>query len=458
MRTLYRQFLQTSMWFFLLSVILGIMLTNIYYLSFTKQQTIDQNLQQANEIVSTLEQMHGDRTSVSPFLDSVAKLGYQLVLADPEGNLESFGKPFQDVQLSDEASRVVTEGRTYEGEDGNLSFFMTSHFANRLTNTVGVPFELEGETYGLFLRPDLSLLSSDIHTLLLAFLLSIAFVNLAGMLWMAKQLTKPIGLLQQATQEVANDNYSHTLAIQRNDEIGELAESYNQMIERLRENDTARKTFITNVSHDLQSPLVNIRGYAELIESALPAESDSALHAKIIQQESTRLSVLAKQLLLLSSLDQPTYQPKLETYALDAQIKQLVSHYRWRIEDKELDVSLKLDPVMITADQELLDTVWDNLLSNAIKYSRNEDSIHIETYQDDNVIQVVIEDSGIGISTEDLPFIKDRFYRADPSRHEEGTGLGLAIVHEIVARHQGTLSIDSTLHEGTRVVVRIPKL
>lgn len=457
MKTLYRQFIQTSGWFFVLSLVLGIVLTNVYYLSFTKQQTTEQNLERAEEIVSTLEQMHGDATSLAPFLQSVANLGYQLVLDDGTGNLLSFGKPFSELALTDEASRVATEGSTYLGEDSNLSFFMTSHFANRLTNTVGVPFEVDGEQYGLFLRPDLSLLSSDIHTLLLAFLVSIAVVNLAGMLWMAKQLTKPIGLLQQATEEVANDNYSHAIPTERSDEIGKLTESFNQMIERLRENDAARKTFITNVSHDLQSPLLNIQGYAEQMKQTLPIDSESVQHAKIIQQEALRLSVLAKQLLLLSSLDQPSYQLKKETYSLDSQLKRIVSHCRWRLEEKELELSFKLPPTLVTADQELLDTVWDNLLTNAIKYSHVGDSLSLAIHQDDSFVNVHIQDSGIGISAEDLPRITERFYRADPSRHEEGTGLGLAIVEEIIKRHGGTTTIESTLEEGTTVLVRLPK-
>lgn len=456
MKTLYRQFIQTSGWFFVLSLVLGIVLTNVYYLSFTKQQTTEQNLERANEVVATLEQLHGDSASLAPFLQSVANLGYQLVLDDGSGNLASFGKPFSTLALSEEASRVATDGTTYLGEDGNLSFFMTSHFANRLTNTVGVPFEVDGEQYGLFLRPDLSLLSSDIHTLLLAFLVSIAVVNLAGMLWMAKQLTKPIGLLQQATEEVANDNYSHAIPIERSDEIGKLTGSFNEMIERLRENDAARKTFITNVSHDLQSPLLNIQGYAEQMEQTLPTGSDSAQHAKIIQQEALRLSVLAKQLLLLSSLDQPSYQLKKETYALDVQLKRIASHCRWRLDEKELELSLKVPPTTITADQELLDTVWDNVVTNAMKYSNVGDSISIDVEQHESSIHVIIRDTGIGISVEDLPHITDRFYRADPSRHQEGTGLGLAIVEEIVKRHGGSMTIESIIEEGTAVHVRLP--
>jgi len=278
------------------------------------------------------------------------------------------------------------------------------------------------------------------------------------MLWMAKQLTKPIGLLRQATQEVANDNYSHSLGIERQDEIGELAESFNKMIERLRENDAARKTFITNVSHDLQSPLVNIRGYAELIENEADASAPSHQHAKVIQQEATRLSGLAKQLLLLSTLDQPTYQLTQGLVEVDKQLKQIVSSYRYRFEEKQLEVTLKLEPVTIQADAELLEVVWDNLLSNATKYTQESGRLAVIMKADASAVKICIEDSGEGIAEQDLPHITERFYRADLSRHTEGTGLGLAIVNEIVTLHKGTLQIESTLEQGTCIEVTLPIL
>ncbi|MDZ5712668.1 sensor histidine kinase [Jeotgalibacillus haloalkalitolerans] len=456
MKTLYRQFIQTSLVFLVLSIVLGIVLTNVYYLSFTKQETIEQNLDRANEVAFTLEQMHGDTAALEPFLSSVANLGYQIALLDSNQQLTTFGEPFEDLTLTVQAKQVLTGQQIYTGENSGLSFFMTSHFSSRLDNTVGVPFEVDGQQYALFLRQDMNLLSSDIHTLLLAFLLSIAVVNLAGMFLMARQLTRPISLLHQATREVANDNYSHQLAISRPDEIGDLANSFNEMIGRLRQNDESRKTFITNVSHDLQSPLMNIKGYAELLSAKAADGSDEREYAEVIEREAKRLSGLAKQLLLLSSLDQPAYHLKADTYSLDDQIREAIKHYRWRLEEKELDVSLKLMKVSVYADRELMNYVWDNLISNAIKYSPSGSSIRIHL-ADEEGISVVIEDNGIGISAADLPYITERFYRADQSRSEEGTGLGLAIVKEIVRLHEGKIEFESKNGEGTKVKVYLPQ-
>ncbi|SHN35101.1 sensor histidine kinase [Gracilibacillus kekensis] len=457
MKTLYRQFIQTSLLFLVLSIVLGIVLTNVYYLSFTKQETTAQNLERAQEVALTLEQMHGDTSALEPFLTSVANLGYQIALLDSNEQIKSFGKPFEDLTITDQARKVIEDHKIYTGETTGLSFFMTSHFSNRLSNTVGVPLEIDNQAYALYLRPDMNLLSSDIHTLLLAFLLSLAVVNLAGMLWMARQLTRPISLLQQAAKEVANDNYSHTLAISRPDEIGDLVHSFNEMIDRLRQNDVSRKTFITNVSHDLQSPLMNIKGYAELLSADSAEGSDQRQYANVIEREATRLSGLAKQLLLLSTLDQPVYQLNANFYRLDEQIKENVQHYRWRLDEKELDVRLKLVKGNVFADQELMNYVWDNLLSNAIKYSPQDSSIRIQISKEKDGCSIMVKDNGIGIMKTDLPHITERFYRADQSRNEEGTGLGLAIVKEIIHLHKGKIQFISRDGEGTQVVVYLPQ-
>ncbi len=141
------------------------------------------------------------------------------------------------------------------------------HFSNELENTVGVPFKIEEQQYALFLRPNNKMLFSDIHMVLAGFVVAMAIVSLAGVILMARQLIRPITQLTEATKAVSNENFHYTLDISRNDEIGQLAESFNFMQTQLAHNDEARKAFISNVSHDFQSPLMNIQGYADLLQS-----------------------------------------------------------------------------------------------------------------------------------------------------------------------------------------------
>ena len=208
---------------------------------------------------------------------------------------------------------------------------MMDHFSNELENTVGVPFKIEEQQYALFLRPNNKLLFSDIHMVLAGFVLAIAIVSLTGVILMARQLIRPITQLTEATKAVSNENFHYTLDISRNDEIGQLAESFNFMQTQLAHNDEARKAFISNVSHDFQSPLMNIQGYADLLQSETVSDQERLEYSAIIDRESKRLSNLTKQLLLLTSLDQATYPLKYKQVRIDEQIKEVIRKHRWRL-------------------------------------------------------------------------------------------------------------------------------
>src|SRR5690606_33279431 len=175
---------------------------------------------------------------------------------------------FDNTELPEEAERVLTDGEIYMGLDNVSSrIFMIAHFTNQLHNTVGVPFTFEGGAYGLFIRPDTKLVGADIHSVLIAFVLAIAIVSIAGMIWLARQLTRPIVQLTEATKHIAQENYNYPLDIPRNDEIGQLSESFTLRKPKLRHTDLARNSLTSNLSHDFQSPLMNIRGYADLLAS-----------------------------------------------------------------------------------------------------------------------------------------------------------------------------------------------
>src|SRR5690606_25069104 len=151
-----------------------------------------------------------------------------------------------------------------------------------------------------------------------------AIVSLLSMLIVAKKLIEPITKLTAAAKKVGEEQFNGTLDIHRRDEIGQLAQSFQRMTEKLSENDRMRKEFISDVSHDFQSPLLNIKGYANLLmDSELP-EQERKNYAKVIQSETERLSSLTKQLLLLTSLDQLESPLKLVKFRLDEQIKEVI--------------------------------------------------------------------------------------------------------------------------------------
>lgn len=457
MNTLYRKFTVATLFILVISILIGFTIANLFYITVTKEETIKQNVAIAEEIVMTVQNIPYSDESFNSYMQAVAKLGYQIALVDSSGSMTFFGEPFDDTAFPEQAGRVLTDNEIYTGLDKFTDdIFMIGHFTNELHNTVGVPFERDGENYGLFIRPDTKLVSTDIHSVLIGFVAAIALVSIIGMIWMARQLTRPIVQLTEATKHIARENYSYPLDIRRNDEIGQLSESFNLMQTQLQHNDLARKSFISNVSHDFQSPLMNIQGYADLLKSPDLRDEDRFAYTAIIDEESKRLSSLTRQLLLLTSLDQGAYPMKTTEFPLDEQLKNAVRKYRWRLEEEDIQLSYHLIPTRFRGDAELLDNVWDNLLTNAIKYNKPGGSIEISLESDDNGVAVTFKDSGFGIPEEAIPQLFDRFYRVDAARKKDSTGLGLSIVHQIVTMHHGTIRVISTIDVGSEFVLTFP--
>ncbi len=458
MKTLYKEFIVATLLILLSSMVIAFALANVVYFTFTKEKVDQQNVAVAEEIVSSIEQSHNYKEAVVGYLDTIAKLGYQIVLVDENGDKSFFGETFSDLSLSNKAVQTVLNGDVYHGMRTFSDRLMMSHFSNKLENTVGAPLQMEGESYGLFLRPTNKMLFSDMHMVIAGFVITIAVVSILGVILMARKLIRPITQLKEATKAVANENYDFELRISRKDELGQLAQSFHIMQKQLAHNDEARKTFINNVSHDFQSPLMNIQGYAELLQSNQLNQEDYQEYAGIIDREARHLSSLTKQLLLLTSLDQASYPLKRRKVCIDQQLKEVIRKIQWLLEEKGIELSYQFDNCYIVADEELLLNVWENLLSNALKYTNEGGRIQIACRANQGYVEVIIRDTGIGIPKEYQEEIFERFYRVDEARKKkDGTGLGLAIVKEIVELHGGKISIESKPGEGSTFKVTLPQ-
>ncbi|ODV54395.1 HAMP domain-containing sensor histidine kinase [Lysinibacillus fusiformis] len=456
MKTLYSKFVMTTLLVMVGSLCLGFLATNTYYHQVVKEKNDTKNVVIAQEIVQYIETAKPE--DLNNYFMTLGEIGYQIyVTAGEEGHF--FGGDYRDKTLSESVVKHVLNGEVYHGmRDFPKETFVTGFFANELINTIGVPFTYENRSYALFVRPDIRLLFSEVHTLLGGLMLVMIVLSLLAMLLFAKALIRPITKLTAATQQLAHEKFDTVLDIDRNDELGQLATSFNIMTEKLQENDRVRKEFISNVSHDFQSPLLNIQGYVDLLKNPLLKEKERQEYAAIIELETKRLSTLTKQLLLLTSLDQSTRIVKRERYQLDEQLKESVRKYRWQMEEAQLQITYKMEQVIFNGDAGLLQNVWDNLLTNAIKYNVEGGQIHLDLQQKPASLAILVEDNGIGMTADQLAKVYDRFYRADTSRTKQGTGLGLAIVKQIVELHGGTVHIESAVNEGTKVYIELPIL
>ncbi|SFA87216.1 MULTISPECIES: cell wall metabolism sensor histidine kinase WalK [unclassified Bacillus (in: firmicutes)] len=457
MKSLYVKFVVVTIGIMFLSGILAFFISNTYYQQKLKPFNDQKNTKIALDIAVFVEN-HPD-VNLNEYLENISAIGYQIYLVDPLGKESYFGAPFRDNSLPSSTKQYVLNGDIYHGI---LHFpehtFVTGFFANELKNSIGIPLTHNGKDFALFLRPDIKLLFNEMH-LLFGWLLTLAItLSIVMVVFSTKYLVKPISRLTNATKSLANGNFNVVLDINRRDELGELSHSFLQMAKKLEQMDEMRKEFISNISHDIQSPLSNIKGYTNLLDNESMSLEERSQYVSIINGEIKRLSTLTKQLLLLASLDRNNELMVKKRFNVDQQIKELIRNYQWLISEKEIMISYTLPETSILGDPSLLNTIWDNLLSNAIKYNKPQGNIDISIVESKESIKVTFKDTGIGLDKTELGRIFERFYRADRARTRtiEGTGLGLSIVDTIVKLHDGNIIVHSKAEEGTTFVVELP--
>ncbi|MBD8070176.1 sensor histidine kinase [Bacillus sp. PS06] len=440
-----------------ISVFIGFICSNVLYVAFVKEQMNNRYLVIVEELAEQMEENELTLEVSSDFLQTMSHLGYQLALVKENGEMITFGEPFKKIELNDQMNALFNGENVYQGvKSFKKTYLMMTHFANDIQNTVGTTLELEGEKRALFLRSNNTSFFTEFHLVIFGFILAVFISSILGILLMSRRLTKSLLELTSATKEIANQNYEYPLMVNRKDEIGELADSFRKMQQRLAHTDKARKKFINNVSHDFQSPLLNIQGYSELLDQEL-SSSEGKKYNGIIQTEAKRLSNLTKQLLILTSIDQGTYPINKKLVRIDEQLHQVVHSMLWRIEEKGLEIKIDSQPVTLYADQSLLMNAWENLIGNAIKYNKEYGEISIQCVEENSQVIVRIHDTGIGIERHELDKIFDRFYRVDKARNKEGTGLGLSIVQEVLSYHDASIEITSNVNEGTTVTIIFSK-
>ena len=457
MRTLYVKFIVITTGMMLISFIIAFLISNTYYHQKIKPINDLKNTMVAQNIAKFAKEH--PNTILEDYLENISAVGYQLYLFDNLGNEKFFGEPFRDKSLLLSTKELVLDGEIFHGI---LHFpretFVTGFFANELRNSIGVPLEHNGKNYALFIRPDIKFLFSEMHVLLGWILLLAIILTIVMVLINTRYLIKPISTLTKATESLAKGKYSVELDSNRDDELGQLSRSFLQMARKLEQMEDMRKEFISNISHDIQSPLSNIKGYTNLLDNDLLNKEDRRQYVTIINGEIKRLSSLTKQLLLLASLDRNEDVMKKKAFNIGEQIKGLIRNYQWAINENGLMLSYSLPDIEIVGDPSLLNTVWDNLLANAIKYNKPNGSIEISIEERGKSVFVNFSDTGLGMSEREVVRIFDRFYRADKARTRsvEGTGLGLSIVATIVNLHGGHISVESQENAGSTFIIELP--
>ncbi len=262
-----------------------------------------------------------------------------------------------------------------------------------------------------------------------------------------------------AMKRITQGDFSVVMKVEKHDPFSELAETINKMAHELGTMENLRQDFIANVSHEIQSPLTSISGFAELLSNNSITAEERAHYIEIIAAESKRLSKLSDNLLKLSSLDANVTPLSFSKFRLDKQIQNALLMLEPLWSEKNLDISLESEAVSMFGDENIIAQVWINLLHNSIKFTPKEGTIAITVLSENSDIVCRIADSGIGIPDEDQLHIFERFYKVDKARDRNlgGNGLGLSLVKKIVELHKGTIEVESHAGTGTVFTLKFPK-
>ena len=240
--------------------------------------------------------------------------------------------------------------------------------------------------------------------------------------------------------------------------FGEPVESVNDMASELSKIEKMRQEFISNVSHEIQSPLTSIRGFTQALRNDNISLENKLHYLDIIEAESTRLSKLSDNLLKLASLEADTIKFEPRVYRLDKQVRSIILSCEPQWSDKDINMNVSMEEIEIKADEDMMNQVFINLVRNSIKFTAEGGNISIDLHRQNGKIEFIISDAGIGIAEEDISHVFERFFKADKSRNSsiKGSGLGLSIVKKIVDMHHGTINVQSKLGEGTAFTVSLP--
>ncbi|GHH48283.1 sensor histidine kinase [Lentzea cavernae] len=284
-------------------------------------------------------------------------------------------------------------------------------------------------------------------------LVALGILAIAGFAsWVtATQLVRPIRALTAATKRTAEGD--RTARVDGGaGEIGELAKSFNAMSEKLAETERQRQAMVSDVAHELRTPLGNITGWLEATQDGL-AEPDPHLIGMLLE-ESLLLQRLVDDLHDLAQADAGTLRLHPEPIALDDVVDQVVNAQQ----NREILLRAETTPVHISADPVRLRQALGNLVANAVRYTPPGGEVVVKLFQADDRAVIEVADTGTGIAPEDLPHVFDRFWRADKSRSRRtgGSGLGLAITRHLVEAHGGSVSVRSTLGQGSTFRISLP--
>ena len=438
----------------------GIMLLRMaenYYISTTEQYLISRT-ETINSALSRFTSANAYRSEVRSIIEKFTeKDKFELLVLNSDGIVTITSSGFQPSGWVRTGDFWVAES----SEDGTAVSDTTLQSGEHVMYYTAMLPALAPEYSALMIMTSLDNIDtqlSEIGLLLVAISGVIVLLMLASGLYFVKSIVLPVRQISETARNYALGDFSDRIEKRSDDELGDLCDSVNYMAEALENTDKMKNEFISSVSHELRTPLTAIKGWSETLCEMGDDPETFRKGMRVITGETERLSEMVEELLDFSRIQDGRFSLTKEPTDILAELGDAVLIYTERARELGIEIEY-FEPEMLPfvyGDASRLRQVFINIIDNAVKYSNEGGKVSIEAYAEGGSVIVLISDIGVGISAEDLPKVKEKFYKANHTRR--GSGIGLAVANEIVEMHGGSLIINSELGKGTTVMITLPAM
>ncbi|SKA95405.1 hypothetical protein SAMN05443428_11825 [Caloramator quimbayensis] len=317
--------------------------------------------------------------------------------------------------------------------------------------TVGMPIIIDGQVRSVvFLHSPLNEITNALKRVFFVIWMAAFFAILISAFiiyyFSDRILIKPLGRINETAKLISKGEFDRRVDLTSDDEIGDLAKSFNYMADSLENLEKMRRSFIANISHELRSPMTSINGFLSgIIDGTIPQEKTS-YYLKIVYDEIKRLIRLINDLLDLARLESGEFSLSIGTFDINELIRQRIIKFEDKINKKKINVEVVLtgNKLKVKGDRDRIDQVITNLVDNAIKFVPEEGLIEIKTEIKEDRLLVSVFNNGPSIPKDEIAYIWDRFHKVDKARSKGGgTGLGLSIARQIINQHKQTIWVES---------------
>lgn len=334
-------------------------------------------------------------------------------------------------------------------------------YTEEMMMSVAHPLEVNGQIIGVLrfitsLSPINEQLRGIIRTFLLIGILTIGISGIISLL-LANGVVNPIKQVTGVAEQMARGDFEVRSTKKSNDEVGQLSDTLNFMADEIIKKERIKNEFIASVSHELRTPLTSIKGWAIILNDTDPKDDPVFRDGlKIIEKETDRLSGMVEELLDFSKLLSGNISLNMKETNVVGLVEYIEQHMNPIAQRNNIEFIVELEDQLpnIHVDENRIKQVLINILDNAFKFTEQGGCVRFRTYRDDRHMIMDIEDNGCGVPPQELPHIKDKFYKGKNSK--SSSGIGLSVSNEIILRHKGELDIDSEEGKGTKAVIRLP--